>query len=336
MKKKQKIRLAEVYKSLSDNQRQAFWNSAINIFLVIFTFWLGLTVQFIVVSTNKSYNDELIKLQYFDKLKEDRERLNLVLSLRDEIDLIQGDTKERIKILSDSILFQSEVLKYFEIEDSILNVCEHLRWHVKSKTKLKQFDDSLAKCLVDVRISSIFLSSTSVEEVATKIHNHVASEESRKRFGYSSKKEKNTTINNAIETAKKYYNSTLLQREYLIIDAMAEYNSTVRSITDLLKEEMAEYSSSKFINTIHDLSHPFTISVLLLVLCIGISIPIASLILKRMHVSTTERGFTKEEYESMQKDKDDRYGALKDKYDDLYGRYLKVLDELDVTECNND
>lgn len=68
---KQFFRLVKVYQSLSDNQRNNFWLAASNLFLVVFTFWLGLTVQYIVVDNNAKLNAKLMQLEYYRNVSQD-------------------------------------------------------------------------------------------------------------------------------------------------------------------------------------------------------------------------------------------------------------------------
>ena len=57
-------KLSKLYKALSDNQRYNFWSAATNLFLCMFTFWLGITIQFIVVDKTIDYQSENARIEF--------------------------------------------------------------------------------------------------------------------------------------------------------------------------------------------------------------------------------------------------------------------------------
>lgn len=57
-------KISRLYKSLSDNQRYNFWSAATNLFLCMFTFWLGITIQFIVVDKTIDYQLENERIEF--------------------------------------------------------------------------------------------------------------------------------------------------------------------------------------------------------------------------------------------------------------------------------
>lgn len=52
------------YKRLSHNDKVQFWQIVTNVFLVIFTFWMGLSVQKMVVDNATKFNDNKTKVDY--------------------------------------------------------------------------------------------------------------------------------------------------------------------------------------------------------------------------------------------------------------------------------
>lgn len=52
------------YKKLSHNDKVLFWQIVTNVFLVIFTFWMGLSVQKMVVDNATKFNDNKTKVDY--------------------------------------------------------------------------------------------------------------------------------------------------------------------------------------------------------------------------------------------------------------------------------
>ena len=52
------------YKKLSHNDKVLFWQIVTNVFLVIFTFWMGLSVQKMVVNNATKFNDNKTTVDY--------------------------------------------------------------------------------------------------------------------------------------------------------------------------------------------------------------------------------------------------------------------------------
>lgn len=56
------------YKEMSKNNKVIFWQVITNLFLVVFTFWMGLFVQDFIASKNSSVNERLLQMQYNEKV----------------------------------------------------------------------------------------------------------------------------------------------------------------------------------------------------------------------------------------------------------------------------
>lgn len=56
------------YKKMSKNNKVVFWQVITNLFLVVFTFWMGLFVQDFIASKNASVNERLLQMQYNEKV----------------------------------------------------------------------------------------------------------------------------------------------------------------------------------------------------------------------------------------------------------------------------
>lgn len=338
------LKLFELYNSLSDNQRSQFWGAAINVFLIIFTFWLGLTVQLVVVDTNKSYNEELIKMQYQKKLTEDRHKLNIAKSSRFEGGLVAKWNSGEVDVLLDYDKFKENVIAYYAIEDSILKICEDLRWHIKSKVRLKQFDDSLKECLNDLSRNLVFLKGENELEIMDEYSNFLRSDGFKKRYGGLSVEDADTLRKSLRPAAMRFLSLSQVEKEAAVVNLMTDYSRTSRFLVDLIEHEMEEYNDCGFINKLSD-SSPFFKSLILLIVCLGMSIPISALILHKIHIPSTDRGYTKEEGSMILKERDewksrakeldclvllqnDKIKILEQKYDDLRDDYMDVLAEL--------
>ncbi len=89
-----------MYQGLSDSQRSNFWVTATNLFLCVFTFWLGLTIQFLVVDKVDKYNATLVRIEYEDKVIPTY--LKLLHFSQPIWDLISTDELEKISNKIDS------------------------------------------------------------------------------------------------------------------------------------------------------------------------------------------------------------------------------------------
>lgn len=124
------IKIYEVYKTLSEIQKNNFWASVINIFLIVFTFWLGLTIQFMIVDTNAKYNNQLIRLEYNEKISHDYEKFLYYQQLfnNDIAQLIKGSkTEQHVRRAS---LSPDKMLVYANTVDSIVQYATKLSWSI--------------------------------------------------------------------------------------------------------------------------------------------------------------------------------------------------------------
>ena len=61
--------IKKLYTRMRPEAKQSFWTVITNIFLVAFTFWMGIYVQDIVASRNSQYNARLARIEYMEKVK---------------------------------------------------------------------------------------------------------------------------------------------------------------------------------------------------------------------------------------------------------------------------
>lgn len=62
------MRINDIYKRLTSDQKISFWTMTTNIVLVVFTAWLGFLVQDIIVSKNTNIQSKLVQYEYGEKL----------------------------------------------------------------------------------------------------------------------------------------------------------------------------------------------------------------------------------------------------------------------------
>ena len=56
------------YSPLSPDSKSSFWQILTNIFLVFFTFWMGIFVQDLIASKNEAVNKKMVTFEYVDRL----------------------------------------------------------------------------------------------------------------------------------------------------------------------------------------------------------------------------------------------------------------------------
>lgn len=62
------MNVSDYYKSMSHDQKIIFWQITTNVFLVFFTFWMGLFVQDFVADKNANLTQELVRFDYVDRI----------------------------------------------------------------------------------------------------------------------------------------------------------------------------------------------------------------------------------------------------------------------------
>lgn len=60
--------LKQSYISLTNDSKSSFWQILTNIFLVFFTFWMGIYVQDIIASKNEAINRKIVNFEYVDRI----------------------------------------------------------------------------------------------------------------------------------------------------------------------------------------------------------------------------------------------------------------------------
>ena len=58
----------QIYKRLSNNNKVQFWAITSSCFVAVFTFFIGLTYQYLVIDDSKEENRRIIHTQYVDNI----------------------------------------------------------------------------------------------------------------------------------------------------------------------------------------------------------------------------------------------------------------------------
>ena len=128
------------YKKLSHNDKVLFWQIVKNVFLVIFTFWMGLSVQKMVVNNATKFNDNKTKVDYilpiYNKIiaketfikfvseittasKEDIKTAanNISEWTSNNIDTVKSDAKEIVELMS--------IFRYYVNDEEYRTISAH-------------------------------------------------------------------------------------------------------------------------------------------------------------------------------------------------------------------
>lgn len=69
------MRLTTIYRQLTQEQRVNFWTILTNLFVVLFTFWLGLSVQDMIATRHSELNERLAHYAYVDRFYNDMQNI---------------------------------------------------------------------------------------------------------------------------------------------------------------------------------------------------------------------------------------------------------------------
>ena len=58
----------EIYKRLSPEMKGQFWTISTNCLLVLITFWMGITIQYMVYNMGTERQDQMTRYQIVDKI----------------------------------------------------------------------------------------------------------------------------------------------------------------------------------------------------------------------------------------------------------------------------
>lgn len=146
------------YRPLSYDSKSSFWQILTNIFLVFFTFWMGIYVQDLVASKNAEVNRRLLSFEYVDRIFPVYEKIINDELYREMAELVEIDmvysrelTKDSTLLLSlkdedtikkDSLINQIDLYKGI-IDRNIEQLSYNLRKQEKEIISLSKVHDSI-------------------------------------------------------------------------------------------------------------------------------------------------------------------------------------------------
>ena len=143
--------IKQSYQPLEDNSKSSFWQILTNVFLVLFTFWMGIFVQDLIASKNEEVNNKLLSFQYIDRIHPDYKKVfdnDIFSNLLVFADVNNNHNKklqEHLKKMEEDPFFYEDSLK----EDSLiyhrfqLNYVQYLLSNKKEIIELSKYHDSI-------------------------------------------------------------------------------------------------------------------------------------------------------------------------------------------------
>ena len=296
------IKIYEVYKTLSEIQKNNFWASVINIFLIVFTFWLGLTIQFMIVDTNAKYNNQLIRLEYNEKISHDYEKFLYYQQLfnNDIAQLIKGSkTEQYVRMVS---LSPDKMLVYANTVDSIVQYATKLSWSVPNN-HIKVLRNELLMVSSLNGILKVYLNNTQETLSVNDVEKYFQSEDFIKTNKIILPSD-DSFIQEVTNIVKGWYAPSLNYNSYFLklLSTNYEYIINITKIINFAFHNVPITTFDKVVVFWNDIPNVLK-SIIALVLLIIIGIIFANYYLKSMSFPSKNKMYSKDEYDQLKNEK---------------------------------
>lgn len=222
------MKLKEYYKAMSHEQKVTFWTITSNVFLVIFTFWMGLFVQDFIADKNANLTKELVRFDYVDRIYPtyksitSNEVMDSLWQFTLEARIVDKNPKEKGRILlkAGNYIFNNED-KLEEWADTMCSTLASFKYYLK-RTDFDSISNNNTNILICLEVLRLCKSDSTKQMTSERFENKL------KLFLCSSKfRNSGITSINAIEACR-------LGGELFKI-----YNESESSVQVLFKEELA-------------------------------------------------------------------------------------------------
>lgn len=315
-------KISRLYKSLSDNQRYNFWSAATNLFLCMFTFWLGITIQFIVVDKTTDYQSKLIYREFekyitpqYNNLLRAQSNATKILYNIDENKLKEiasrfkngKMTKEDDRYIANYInSFISDYKDYMLYVDTIVDNAMSLKY-VLPKDKQNKINSYCRGILVERIAVDILLESNSIDDFSNKVKAYISSD----KFIHNTR----TAINpNALEKINKeivsiYTFGHIQGTERIGLFVYLDILDKALKVSTIYNDELGYFGKKKYtIDKLWNNVPLFYKSFLVLICTIVIGYLFCRWFLRKLSLpSDPNRGYTAEQYKSIKKERDNVY-----------------------------
>lgn len=264
------MKLNSIYNRLSNDQKPNYWSAVTNVVLVIFTFWMGLAVQQMIVDKNSEYTSKLVQYEYLDKVysryAEIIQKCNRPMAF-----LTVRLNAQPLDIANDIL----EDLQFHKTEwDNYVEAVEELGPIVIKYAETKQERDSIANYFTEIFTFTLLykICSDSIQYSKTDIDNVVYLAFASPNYVLSTNHHQ-TNIENISNTVYTMYNET--SKEQLAAVALQRTFEPYLHITACLERQVSyaypdKNKSKTFLEKIQWMS--LSDVVLLLLSCIGIGL----------------------------------------------------------------
>lgn len=357
------------YSKLDDSGKSTFLQIITNTLLVVFTFWLGLSLQFFISDSNKRSSELLSKAQYITYILPIREQINLLDHENKSIsyDIIsdgqmrnnnRGDITYAFPLVGSRFLTLSDIdkNKFVSRTDSILVLCNKVKYYLPS-ANFQEYQKNLSLCYLSNWIfREIFVNGITDKKLLLKSYDAlVSSGQSFLTLNNHSYRNGILTIN--IESMYKLFQN--MEQTSSCGAFLLQTDTLLNELTNAIDSSL-EYSKKTFFT-----NNPLVNSLFLLLIFTIIAIIFTRIIMvkalsehssvsrteyntskKTINELSTENYHLKREIEQFQQILKNKEGILENKefiieqkdksYDNLYDMYLDTLEEIKKLKYGED
>lgn len=170
------MKITRIYRMLSDDQKINFWTITTNVFLVVFTFWMGLAVQKMVANKSAEVSNRLTHYEYMEKFfpKYDafyKQFGSLILELGQPI--ISNGLSDEERSMYMLKIWQNKQNEIENLADSLIILTGELKYYQPSKEVLNKFTSNNG--LMIVLLDALDESNKSIKKDSAVVMNRRAS-----------------------------------------------------------------------------------------------------------------------------------------------------------------
>lgn len=145
------MKVIDIYKKFSSEQKVNFWTVTTNVILVMFTAWLGFTIQDVVVSKNTQLQNKLIRYEYGERIYPWYENIynENVPFLSEAVGIMyQKGLPEEVQNDTLSSLISGKRKQLLVLGDSVVNVMGKMRYFIEDPDDIESIEQNNAQILM--------------------------------------------------------------------------------------------------------------------------------------------------------------------------------------------
>lgn len=299
-----KTNLLQVYNKLSITQRNNFWLAATNVFLVAFTFWLGITIQFIVVDQNSKYNNKLTRLEYYSKMSDvytstiaaqNAYYHSNVYKFVSNIDMESIEEADVPGILDS--LFNKEYLRDMVLyADSIMYNASKIQFVITDSKIYENFSDAFLAIFISSQQLKIFLEYPGIS-FREQWRKALSDEDFYKTINIP------LSPNHINRLIKGFSDKQLDEGEIrnVLFNAFRMLSGNINNMIEIIDSEINQFSNKTYLRQWEAIP-VWLKSIIILLIMLVVAYYFTSFFLSRMYLPSKEKMYSKEEYKNMETD----------------------------------